>query len=138
MMQIARNVTMADWGFLIPGHYLIHDRDAKLCPAFQHTIDCSGSSVCRSLREPNLNAYAERWLRSVKEEVLSRLILFGEGSLRHALSAYTAHYHQERPHQGKGNVVLMPAPDHMPKHGSPIRCQERLGGLLTYYYREAA
>jgi hypothetical protein len=61
-------------------------------------------------RSPNLNAYAERWVRSVKGEALSRLILFGERSLRRALTEYVAHYHEERPHQGKGNVVLFPGP----------------------------
>jgi putative transposase len=55
-------------------------------------------------RSPNLNAYAERWVRSVKEECLSRLILFGEASLRHALTQYVAHFHHERNHQGKDNA----------------------------------
>src|SRR5262245_29602862 len=113
MTQIARNVTMGDWGFLTPGHYLIHDRDGKFCPAFQRIIDDTGiKRVPLPPRSPNLNAYAERWVRSVKDECLSRLILFGEHSLRHVLRSYMAHYHQERPHQGRGNMILMPAPDH--------------------------
>jgi putative transposase len=139
MVQMARNVTMEDWGFLSPGQYLIHDRDAKFCPAFQHTIDEAGvRRVVLPPWSPNLNAYAERWVRSVKEECLSRLILFGERSLRYALSEYGSHYHQERPHQGKGNVVLIPAADHRQQRDGPIRCHERLGGLLKYYDREAA
>lgn len=77
-------------------------------------------------------------VRSVKDEVLSRLILFGERSLRHALTQYDTHYHTERPHQGLGNVVLLPAVNHCQRQDGPVRCQERLGGLLTYYYREAA
>ena len=82
MMQVARNVTMAEWGFLAPGHYLIHDRDGKFCPAFQQIIDEAGvTRVTLPPRSPNLNAYAERWVRSVKEECLSRLILCGEASL---------------------------------------------------------
>jgi putative transposase len=85
-----------------------------------------------------LNAYAERWVRSVKDECLSQLILFGEHALRHALRSDVSHYHQERPHQGKGNMILMPAPDHSQEHDRPVRYRERLGGLLTYYYREAA
>jgi putative transposase len=85
-----------------------------------------------------LNAYAERWVRFVKEEALSRLILFGERSLQYALTEYVAHFHQERPHQGKSNVVLMPAPDHVTKDGGPLRCRERLGGLLKYYACEAS
>jgi putative transposase len=138
-VQMARNVTMADWGFLSPGQSLIHDRDAKFCPAFQHTIDEAGvRRVVLPPRSPNLNAYAERWVRSVKEECLARLILFGERSLRYALAEYEGHYHQERPHQGKGNVLLMPAADYRQQRDGPIHCHERLGGLLKYYDRQAA
>src|SRR6184192_830054 len=94
MTQIARNVTMEEWGFLSPGQYLIHDRDGKYCPAFHRLIDDAGvKRVPLPPRSPNLNAYAERWVRSVKEETLSRLILFGEGALRHTLAEYMAHYH---------------------------------------------
>ena len=139
MAQIARNVTMADWGFLQPGQYLIHDRDGKFCPAFQHSIDAAGvTRVPLPPRSPNLHAYAERWVRSVKDEALARLILFGEHSLWHALSEFQTHYHHERPHQGKGNVVLFPVPSPSGGRDSPIQCQERLGGLLKYYYRAAA
>jgi putative transposase len=139
MLHMARNVTMADWGFLSPGQSLIHEQDAKFCPAFQHILDEAGvRRVMLPPRSPNLNAYAERWVRSVREACLSRLILFGERSLRHALSEYGSHYHQERPHQGKGNVVLMPAPDHHQLRDGPILRHERLGGLLKYYDREAA
>jgi putative transposase len=139
MMQIARNATMADWGILSPGHYLIHDRDRKFCPAFQRLIDNAGvMRVMLPPQSPNLNAYAERWIRSVKEEALSRLILLGERALWHTLNEYVTHYHQERPHQSKGNVILMP---HMPppqRRNRSIRCRERLGGLLKYYYGEVA
>jgi putative transposase len=139
MVQIARNVTMADWGFLSPGQYLIHDRDGKYCPAFQHIIDEAGvKRVPLPPRSPNLNAYAERWVRSVKEEALSCLILFGERSLRHVLSEYESHYREERPHQGKGNMILVPVPRHRTQSHDPIQCRERLGGLLKYYDREAA
>jgi putative transposase len=139
MTQIARNVTMVDWGCLQPGHYLIHDRDGKYCPAFQHTIDAAGvRRVPLPPRSPNLNAYAKRWIRSIKEEALSRLILFGERALWHALTEYVTHFHEERPHQGKGNVVLMPSPHHRAEWQGPIRCRERLGGLLKYYSHEVA
>jgi transposase InsO family protein len=139
MVQVARNVTMEQWGFLAPGQYLIHDRDAKFCSAFQQMIDDAGvERVVLPLRSPNLNAYAERWVRSVKEEALSRLILFGERSLRHALNQYETHYHHERPHQGMGNVVLMPLPGHRTARQGPIRCRKRLGGLLKYYDCDAA
>jgi putative transposase len=91
-------------------------------------------------RSPDLNPYAERWVRTVKEEVLSQLILFGEQSLRYALTEYVTHYHHERSHQGRDNVVLMPAlaQAQVTTRGSPIRCRERLGGLLQYYARAAA
>jgi putative transposase len=139
MTQIARNMTMADWSILPPGQYLIHDRDGKYCPAFQQMIDAVGvKQISLPPRSPNLNAYAERWIRSVKDEALSPLILFGERSLRYALNEYIIHYHAERPHQGKGNMVLMPSPSHRGERQGPIRCRERLGGLLKYYSQEAA
>src|SRR5215468_9135126 len=139
MVQVARNVTMETWGFLSPGQYLIHDRDTKFCAAFQHLIDAAGvERVVLPPRSPNLNAYAERWVRSIKEEALSRLILCGERSLWYVLTEYTAHDHGERPHQGKGNVMLMPVADHYPRCAGPLRCRERLGGLLKYYDQEAA
>ena len=139
MIQVARNVTMEEWGFLSPGQYLIHDRDGKYCPAFQQIIDTAGvTRVPLPPRSPNLNAYAERWVRSVKEECLSRLVLFGEASLRRALTQYVAHFHHERNHQGKGNVLLFPTVTQDPAREGSIRCRERLGGLLKYYEHEAA
>jgi putative transposase len=139
MAQIARNATMAAWGCLEPGQYLIHDRDSKYCAAFQQLIDDAGvKRIPLPPRSPNLNAYAEQWVRSVKEEVLSRLILFGEHSLRHALTEYIVYYHAERPHQGKGNVVLVTLPDQPAERTGPLRCRERLGALLKYYNGAAA
>ena len=139
MVQVARNVTMEEWGFLAPGQYLIHDRDTKFCAAFQQIIDDAGvERVVLPPRSPNLNAYAERWVRSVKEECLSRLILFGEDSLRHVLNEYVEHYPQERNHQGKGNVLLLPRSSPAGENDGTIQCRERLGGLLKYYEREAA
>ena len=139
MMQIARNITMEEWGFLSPGQYLIHDRDGKYCPAFQQRIDAAGvTRVPLPPRSPNLNAYAERWVRSIKEECLSRLILFGEASLRQALTQYVEHFHHERNHQGKGNVLLFPPVSQDTEFKGPIQCRERLGGLLKYYTRDAA
>jgi transposase InsO family protein len=94
-------------GFLSPGQYLIYDRDGKYCPAFRQIIDVAGvTRVPLPPRSPNLNAYAERWVRSIKEECLSRLILFGEASLHQALTQYVEHFHHERNHQGKGNRVV--------------------------------
>ena len=79
----------------------------------------------------------KRWLRSVKEECLSKVILFGERSLRRALSEYDEHYYAERNHQGKDNVLLF-SPDPSVRRTGPVQCRERLGGLLRYYHREAA
>jgi len=139
MTQIARNVTMVDWGFLAPGQYLIHDRDGKYCPAFQRIVDAAGiTRVPLPPRSPNLNASAERWVRSVKEEALSGIILFGEHALRHVLKEDVAHYQAERPHQGNGHVVLMPMAAPCQGRDRPIQCRERLGGLLKYDYRKAA
>jgi putative transposase len=139
MVQVARHVTMEEWGFLSPGQSLIHDRDGKYCPAFQHIIDAAGiTRVPLPPRSPNLNAYAERWVRSVKEECLSRLILFGEASLWHALQEYVEHYHHERNHQGKGNLLLFPTSRADERRTGLIYCRERLGGLLKYYRCEAA
>jgi hypothetical protein len=139
MAQIARNVTMVEWGFLLPGQYLILDRDGKFCAAFRQTMEAAGVElVVLPARSPNLNAYAERWVRSVKEECLARLILCGEASLRHALHEYVEHYHHERAHQGKGNILLLPSASQKHSSAGPMQCRERLGGLLKYYTREAA
>jgi putative transposase len=139
MMQVARNITMEQWGFLSLEQYLIHDRDGKYCPAFQHIIDAAGiTRVPLPPRSPTLNAYAERWVRSVREECLSRLTLFGEASLWHALQESVEHYHHERNHQGKGNLLLFPTSRADERRTGPIYCRERLGGLLRYYKCEAA
>ena len=139
MVQVARNLTMEAWGFLSPGQYLLHDRDAKFCAAFQQIIDAAGvQRVPLPPRSPNLNAYAERWVRSIKEECRARVILFGEASLRHVLTQYVAHFHHERNHQGKGNVLLFPSISQDTERQGPIQCRERLGGLLKYYTHEAA
>jgi len=88
---------------------------------------------------PHLNAYAERWVKSVEEEALSKLILFGEASLRCVLSEYLVHFHRERNHLGKGNVLLFPAATQAKNRvDGSVGCKERLGGLLKYYHREVA
>jgi putative transposase len=138
MKQIARNATMDDCGVLRDCRYLLHDRDTKFTRSFRAII-ASGrvKPLALPARSPNLNAYAERWVRSVKEECLSKVILFGGRSLRRALSNYVDHFHAERNHQGKGNVLLFPWATDWQREG-PVRCRARLGGLLHYYHREAA
>ena len=140
MEQIARNVTMDEWGFLEGCRYLIHDRDTKFTDSFRAIVKSSHVEPLKlPARSPNLNAYAERWVKSVKEEALSKLILFGETSLRRSLHEYLGHYHVERNHQGKDNVLLFPTATKAKNHvDGPICCKERLGGLLKYYHREAA
>ena len=77
-------------------------------------------------------------MQSAKAECLSKLILFGERSLHLALTEYVAHYHHERNHQGKGNLLLFAASEHTHRNDGPVRCRERLGGLLRFYHRNAA
>jgi len=138
MQQMARNVAMDGWGFLGNCRYLLHDRDTKYTESFRAIIKAGGvESVALPPRSPNLNAYSERWVRSAKEECLSKLILFGERSLRRAVQNYLVHYHQERNHQGKNNVLLFPQVQ-VTQAANPVQCRERLGGLLRYYHREAA
>ena len=85
-----------------------------------------------------INAFAERFVRSIKEECLDldRLILFGEHSLRNAVREYMAHYHSERNHQGMNNRLLTPVAN--VNTLDPIQCRGRLGGMLKYYHRAAA
>ena len=140
MQQMARNVTLAGIGFLEGCRYLLHDRDVKFCAAFDAILNSGRIKALRlPPRSPNLNAHCERWIRSVKTELMSKLILFGERSLRHCLEHYVAHFHTERNHQGKGNVILFPNPsDRIGETSGAVRTRERLGGLLKFYYRKAA
>jgi putative transposase len=136
--QIARNVTMEGCGILRDCSYLLHDRDTKYTQSFRAIIASGGvEPLALPARSPNLNAYAERWVRSVKEECLSKVILLGERSLRRALNEFVEHYHAERNHQGKGNVLLFPRDTDVHRKGL-VQCRERLGGLLRYYHQEAA
>jgi putative transposase len=115
-----------------------HDRDTKYTHSFRAIIASGGvKPLALPVRSPNLNAHAERWVKSVKEECLSKIILFGERSLRRALSEYVAHYHAERNHQGKSNVLLFRRVTQT-RREEPVQCRERLSGLLRYYHQEAA
>jgi len=118
--------------------YLLHDRDTKYTHSFRAIITSGDvEPLVLPARSPNLNAYSERWVRSVKEECLSKVILFGERSLRRALSEYVEHFHTERNHQGKDNILLFPRNTEI-RREEPVQCRERLGGLLRYYHQEAA
>jgi len=138
MKQVARNLTDVSDGFLENSRYLIMDRDTKYTEEFRGHLDREGVKPVRCpVRAPNCNAFAERFVRSIKDECLDRMILFGEASLRRALREYVAHYHSERNHQGIGNRLLEPLAT-VSSTDEPIHCRERLGGMLNYYYREAA
>jgi putative transposase len=138
MLQMARQLTDTVDGILLGKRYLILDRDTKYCTAFRDFVKREGVEVIRlPPRSPNLNAHAERWVRGVRDECLSRLIPIGQGMLRRALREYGSHFHLERNHQGLGNVLIMP--DASSKHrGGPVFRRARLGGLLNYYERTAA
>ena len=114
------------------------DRDTKFCESFRSVLQQSGvEPVILPPRSPNLNSHLERFFGSLKFECLDRLILFGDRSLRNACREYLLHYHGERNHQGLGNRLIEPSGGTGTEPG-PIECRERLGGMLRYYYREAA
>ncbi|MFN0058349.1 MAG: integrase core domain-containing protein [Planctomycetota bacterium] len=136
MAQVARNLTDPIDGFLRDQRFLIHDRDSKFTEQFDGILKDTGvNSIKTPARSPNLNAFAERFVLSMKSECLDRLILFGERSLRRACTEYLRHYHAERNHQGLDNNLIDSA-ETVAK--GEIKCAERLGGLLKYYHRAAA
>ena len=119
--------------------YLIHDRDGKFCDHFDSLLRSAKiEPVKLPPRSPNLNAYAERFVLSVKSECLDRMILFGERALHHVLNEYVAHYHFERNHQGIGNNLVFLQRDMEKDSGKSIECRVRLGGLLKFYHQRAA
>lgn len=121
--------------FLRGTRYLICDRDSKFSLRFRIVTEEAGIRLLRTPNQaPNANAFAERFVRSIKHECLNRMILFGESHLRRALEQYLAHYHAERNHQGIGNELI--EGDVLTSTGS-VECTDRLGGLLKYYRRAA-
>jgi transposase InsO family protein len=138
MSQIARNLTDAEDGFLNGSRYLIHDRDPLFTKSFREVLKSSGvMTVKLPARSPNLNAYAERFVQSIKSECLAQIIPLGERHLRHAVREYTEHYHVERNHQGLGNELIDDQRGAADMNGGVER-HERLGGMLNYYYTRAA
>ena len=138
MKQVARNWTDTKAGFLRDVRHLIMDRDPLFTIAFRRMLRESGVDTVRlPARSPNLNAYAERFVLSIKSECLERMVILGERHLRKAVGEYLEHYHHERPHQGMGNELIAPwTPNAVGK--GPVRCHKRLGGTLNFYYRQAA
>ena len=138
MKQIARNLTDPFDGFLRDKKYVLTDRDSNFSSAFRATLKNADVEPVRlPAKSPNLNSHLERFHLSVKSECLSRMIFFGEKSLRRAVSAYLDHYHKERNHQGLDNQVIEPR-DEVGREEGDVQCRELLGGLLRYYYRGAA
>jgi len=137
MMQVARSLTDELSGCLMDKSHLILDRDSKYTTQFRRLIAESRTAVIRlPPRSPNLNAYAERFVRSIKEECLDRMIFVGQGALRRAVTEFVAHYHQERNHQGLGNRLIQSEPGSLATGASVCR-RERLGGMLSFYYLAA-
>jgi putative transposase len=133
MTQIARNITDDVDGFLKGKRYLIHDRDPLYTREFLSMLADAGiESLKLPPRSPNLNAHAERFVRTVKEECLEQMILFGEDSLRDSIHQFLDHYHLERNHQGLDNRLIIPRKGKVNTEGR-IERRERLGGLLNYY-----
>jgi transposase InsO family protein len=119
------------------GRILICDRDPKWTGAMEEVLRTAGVRVIRTpAAAPNCNAHAERFVRSIKEECLDRILPLGEWHLRRLVREFVEHYHQERNHQGIGNALINRLPG-QPATGS-IRRRQRVGGVLSYYYRSAA
>jgi putative transposase len=138
MKQMARNLTDGLDGFLNGCGYLIHDRASVFSEDFRMILEAADiESVRLPARSPNLNAFAERFVRTIRESCLDRMVLIGESSLHRATSQFVVHYHRERNHQSMGNQILRPEFTPFPTAGV-IQRRRRLGGLLNHYYREAA
>ncbi len=138
MAQVARNLTDAAAGPLTGFGHLIVDRDPLFTAHFRTLLQAAGVQLLRvPSRSPNLNAYAERFVRSIKGECLRHIVPLGEGHLRAVVHDFVEHYHAERNHQGLGNVIPFPSPDPASRVGRIDR-RERLGGVLSFYTRSAA
>jgi transposase InsO family protein len=136
MKQMARILTDYEDGFLKDKRYLIHDRDSLYTHEFQNLLKASGvKAVKLPPRSPNLNSYAERFVKSIKSECLNHLILSSVKQLEYAVSQYCEYYHHERIHQSLGRII---EPKHNLDENAEIQCVERLGGLLKSYHRLAA
>ena len=136
MVQIARALTDGVDGVLNSQRFLICDRDRKWSSAVEAVLETAGVRLVRTpFRAPNCNAHAERFVRSIKEECLDRIVPLGERHFRRTLKDFVAHYHRERNHQGLGNELINGV---VPRHRrGPVRRRQRVGGVLSYYYRAA-
>jgi transposase InsO family protein len=137
MTQVGRNLTATGDGCLHGMQHITLDRDPLYTTAFRRLLGDSGvTPVVLPAWSPNLNAFAERFVESATSECLDRMVLLGEGHLRAAVREFVDHYHEERPHQGLRNELIAPTTTVLGTR--QMKCRERLGGLLKFYYREAA
>jgi putative transposase len=138
MLQVGRNLIDPWAGFLRSSRYLIHDRATVFSEPFRQLLRSAQVEGMRlPARSPNLNAFAERFVRTIREECLDRMVFFGEDSLRRAVEEFVVHYNAERNHQSLGNRIIQPEVPTFPAVGEICR-RRRLGGLLNYYYRAAS
>jgi putative transposase len=137
MRQMARQLVDAADGFALRKTHLIIDRDTKYVEGFRELLESAGVKIvlCPQ-RVPQCNAYAERFVRSIKQECLSRLIFLSERHLRTTISTFVEYYRHRRNHQGIQNKLIEP-PQNLRSVGR-IRCRKDLGGMLNYDYRAAA
>ena len=137
MLQQALDLTDPMSGFLRKAKFVILDRDPVFTKEFKGRLRDEGVKVVTlPARSPNLNAFAERFLRSVRSECLSKVIPLSEKHLWPLCREYVRHYNSERPHQGIGNRII--DPEVSANDAGPIQCRERLGGLLRFHHPEAA
>ena len=135
MLQVLRNLTDALDGFLSGKTHLIMDLDPIFTAEFRVMLRRAGATPVRlARRSPNLNAFIERFIRSIKEECLDRMIIFGEAHLRRPITEYVARYNRERNHQGIANELIDPEPS---SNAGEVVCRERLGSMLRFYHRAA-
>jgi putative transposase len=122
---------------------LLRDGDFKFTPQFDAILQSEGMEV-RKLPpySPNLNAFAERWIQSIKRECLDHFTVFGESHLRYLIREYVQFYNTVRPHQGLDNnpidSKIIPFPTERSPNPSNVRCKTRLGGILKHFYLQAA
>jgi len=136
--QQARQLTWEIQDGSLPVRFLIHDRDSKLSAAFDTVFLSAEVTIIRTpVQGPNANAVAERWIRSVREECLDKLLILGVRHLHRVLSVYVDYYNHARPHQGIDQQCPVPLQRRITGDG-PIERRDRLGGVLHDYYRRAA
>lgn len=121
---------------------VLHDADTKFTEQFRGILKSGGITPKQVTPvSPNLNAYVERFIQTIQQECLDHFVVIGEEHLNHIVGEFLRYYHEERPHQGIGNVPLktgQAALDDQLSCASRVGCQSRLGGLLKHYHRAAA